>query len=52
MEVSHKDSDDFIFVKQRMVSINKEGDEEGIFKTASQFEKGAAPMIINTYQDT
>ena len=35
-----------------MVSINGEGDEEGIFEKKSQVEEGADPMIINTYQDT
>ena len=44
--------DDFIFVKQQMVSIDKEGDEEGIFETKSQFEEGADSRIINSYQDT
>ena len=34
-----------------MVLINKEGDEEGIFETASQVEEGAAPRIFNTHQD-
>ena len=35
-----------------MVSINKEGDEEGIFETTSQVEEGEAPRIINTDQYT
>ena len=52
LEVSHKDSGNFLFVKQRMVSINEEGNEECIFETTSQVEYGAAPRIINTYQDT
>ena len=41
-----------LFVKQQMVLINKEGDEEGIFETTSQVEEGEAPRIINTDQDT
>ena len=52
LEVSHEDFDDFLFVKHRMVSIDEEGDEEGIFKKISQFEEGEAPRIINTYQDS
>ena len=35
-----------------MFSIDKDGDEEGIFETTSQVEEGAAPRIINTDQDT
>ena len=50
--MSHKDFDCFIFIKQRMVSISKEGDEEGIFETISQVEEGVNSRIINTYQDT
>ena len=50
--MSHEDFDDFLFVKHRMVSIDEEGDEEGIFKKISKFEEGEAPRIINTYQDT
>ena len=34
-----------------MVSIDIEGDEEGILETTSQVEGGAAPRIINTYKD-
>ena len=41
-----------MFIKQRVVSIDKEGDEEGIFKTTSQVEEGSVPRIINKYQDT
>ena len=48
----HKDSKNVLFIKQQMVSIDKEGDEEGIFETKSQVEEGAAPRIINTDQDT
>ena len=50
--MSHKDFDDFLFVKQRVVLINKEDDEEGIFGKTSQVEEGVDPRIINTYQDT
>ena len=49
--MSHKDFSDFLFVKQRIASINKEGDEEVIFETTSQVEEGEYPRIINTYQD-
>ena len=35
-----------------MVSIDKKGDEEGIFETTSQVEEGASPRIMNTDQDT
>ena len=49
--MSHKDFGNFLFVKHRMASIDKEGDEEGIFETTSQVEEGEAPRIINTYQD-
>ena len=52
LEVSHKDFDGFLFVKQRMILIDEEGDEEVIFETISQFEEGADPRIINTDQDT
>ena len=52
MEVYHKDFDNFLFVKQKMVLINKEDDEEGIFETTSQFEEGAAQRLINTYKGT
>ena len=34
--MSHEDFDDFIFVKQQMVSIDEEGDEERIFETTLQ----------------
>ena len=50
--MSHDDLDGFLFVKQRVVSIDEEGDEEGIFEKISQVEEVAAPRIINTYQDT
>ena len=50
--MSHKDFYRLLFVKQRMVSIDEEGDEEAIFKTTPQVEEGAAPRIINTDQDT
>ena len=49
--MSHEDFDNFLFIKQQMFLIYKEGDEEGIFETPSQVEEGAAPRIINTYQD-
>ena len=52
MEVSHEDFDDFLFFKQLVVSINEEGDEEGIFETTSKIEEIAAPTIINTYKYT
>ena len=52
MEVSHEDFENVLFVKQRRVSIDKEGDEEVIFETTSQVEERAAPRIINTHQDT
>ena len=48
--MSHNDFNDFIFVKQQMVFIDKEGDKEVIFETTSQVEEGAAPRIINTDQ--
>ena len=51
LEVSHKDFDNFLFAKQQMVSIDEEGDEDGIFETTSQVEEGVATRIINTYQD-
>ena len=44
--------DNVIFVKQRMVSVDEEGDEEVIFETTLQVEEGEAPSIINIYQDT
>ena len=50
--MSHEDFDGFLFVKQRMVLVDKEGDEEGILETTSQVEEGAVRRIINTYQDT
>ena len=50
--MSHEDFDDFLFVKQRMVSIDEESDEEKFFVTSSQVEEGAAPRIINTDQET
>ena len=50
--MSHKDFDDFLFVKQQMVSIDKECDEEVIFEKISQVEEGASPRIINTDQAT
>ena len=50
--MSHEDFDNALFVKQQMVSINEEGDDEVIFETTPQVEEGAAPRIINTYQDT
>ena len=49
LEVSHEDFENVLFVKQRMVLIDKEGDAEGIFETTSQVEEGADPRIINTY---
>ena len=52
LEVSHKDFDNFLFVKQQMVLIDGEGNEEGIFETTSQVEEGVAPRTINIYQDT
>ena len=50
--MSHKDFDNFLFFKKRMVLVNEEGDDEVIFKTTSQVEEGEAPRIINTNQDT
>ena len=35
-----------------MVSIDEDGDDEGILKTTSQVGEGADPRIINTDQDT
>ena len=52
LEVSHEDFDNFLFAKQRMVSIEKEVDEEGIYETTSQVEEGGVPRIINTDEDT
>ena len=49
--MSHEDFEKFLSVKQRMVSLDEEGDEEGIFGTTSKVEEGAAPRIINTDQD-
>ena len=48
----HKDFENVLFVKQRMVLIDEEGDEEGIFETVSQVEEGVAPRVIYKYQDT
>ena len=50
--MSHEDFDDFLFFKQRMVSIDKQGDEEGIFWKPSKVEEVDVPMIINKYKDT
>ena len=52
MDLSHEDFDNFLFVKQRMVLFDEEGDDKGILKTTSQVEDGEAPRIINTDQDT
>ena len=49
LEVSYKDFGNVLFVKQQMVFIDEEGNEEGIFETTSQVEEGADPRIINTY---
>ena len=50
--MSHEDFGDFIFVKQRMVLIDKDDDEEGILETTSHVEEVAYTKIINTDQDT
>ena len=50
--MSHEEFENAIFVNYWLVSIKKEGDEEEIFEATSQVEEGAAPRIINTYQDT
>ena len=50
--MSHEDLEDFLFFKQRKVSINEEVDEEGGFETTLQVEEVVAPSIINTDQDT
>ena len=52
MDLSHEDFEKFLFVKQRMVLFDEEGDDKGILKTTSQVEDGEAPRIINTDQDT
>ena len=50
--MSHEYFDNVLFFKQRKVSIDKEGDEEGIFETTLQVEEVVAPSIVNTDQDT
>ena len=50
--MSHEDFGDFIFVKQRMVLIDKDDDEEGILETKSHVEEVAYTKIINTDQET
>ena len=50
--MSHEDFGNFLFIKQQMVFIDGEGNEEEIFETTSQVEDGAAPRIINKYQYT
>ena len=50
--MSHENLDYFIFFKQQIVLIYKDGDEEEIFKITSQVEEGADPRITNKYQDT
>ena len=52
MEVYHGDFGNFLFFKKRMVLINEETDEEGVFETTAQIEEIADPMIFNIYQDT
>ena len=47
LEVSNKYFDDFPFVKQQMVLIDKNDNDDAIFKTTTQVEEGAAPRIIS-----
>ena len=52
LEVSHEYFYNVLFVKQKMISMDEEVDEEVVFETTSQVEEGEAPRIINTNQDT
>ena len=51
LEVSHEDFNGFLVVKQRIILINKEGDEEGSFETTSQVEEGLSSRILNKDHD-